>query len=149
MLYHYVLNTKDEFKRELIKDGPLYTSYFIYEDFTWFFTYWPEQAYNYQWGSLQGGHAVVLIGWESSCTYHGEKIRIPGQNDAVRQRSSSESVLYHGECWHLRNTWGDEWGDKGYFRMVDDMLTGPEGYHLHIASAAADGPKTVQEKATV
>lgn len=147
--YHYVLNTKDEFKRELIKDGPLYTSYFIYEDFTWFFTYWPEQAYNYQWGSLQGGHAVVLIGWESSCTYHGEKIRIPGQNDAVRQRSSSESVLYHGECWHLRNTWGDEWGDKGYFRMVDDMLTGPEGYHLHIASAAADGPKTVQEKATV
>ena len=48
--YHYVLNTKelelvmpwssgtvsyafqDEFKRELIKDGPLYTSYFIYED---------------------------------------------------------------------------------------------------------------------
>lgn len=140
--YHYVLNHKDAFKEEILKDGPLYTSFFVYEDFTWFFTFWPEQAYNYQWGAMQGGHAVVLIGWESDCIYHGDKIRIPGDSDPIRQKSSVTSQTNRGECWHLRNTWGDEWGDKGYFRFVDDMLTGPEGYHIHIASAAADGPKS-------
>lgn len=140
--YHYVLNHKDAFKEEILKDGPLYTSFFVYEDFTWFFTFWPEQTYNYQWGAMQGGHAVVLIGWESDCIYHGDKIRIPGDSDPIRQKSSVTSQTNRGECWHLRNTWGDEWGDKGYFRFVDDMLTGPEGYHIHIASAAADGPKS-------
>eukprot|EP00928_Gymnodinium_smaydae_P014360 TRINITY_DN15241_c0_g1_i2.p1 TRINITY_DN15241_c0_g1~~TRINITY_DN15241_c0_g1_i2.p1 ORF type:complete len:303 (-),score=71.14 TRINITY_DN15241_c0_g1_i2:123-983(-) len=45
-----------------------------------------------------------------------------------------------GECWVMRNTWGDRWADGGYFRMATDQLTGPEGLHVHIASAAADGP---------
>eukprot|EP00439_Symbiodinium_sp_Y106_P017111 s7905_g2.t1 len=74
-----------------------------------------------------------------------DKIAIPGDNDPVqRSPGSSRRRQSTGECWHLRNTWGDEWGDKGYFRFLDDMLTGPPGYHLHIASAAADGPKSVE-----
>jgi len=142
---HYpVVNHKDDFKRELLK-GPFYTSFYVYEDFTWFFAKWPEEAYNYQWGAMQGGHAVVLIGWESKCIYHGDKIQIPGESDPIRQRSSVNGQKNTAECWHLRNTWGDEWGDKGYFRFLDDMLTGPEGYNIHIASAAADGPKSVKE----
>lgn len=143
--YHYIVNQKDVFKMEIYNDGPFYTSYYVYEDFTWFFQFWPEHGYNYQWGAMQGGHAVVLIGWESSCHYHGDKIAIPGDNDPVqRSPGSSRRRQSTGECWHLRNTWGDEWGDKGYFRFLDDMLTGPPGYHLHIASAAADGPKSVE-----
>jgi len=143
--YHYIVNQKDVFKMEIFNDGPFYTSFYVYEDFTWFFQFWPEDGYNYQWGAMQGGHAVVLIGWESSCHYHGDKIAIPGDNDPVRQNTdSSRRRQSTGECWHLRNTWGDEWGDKGYFRFADDMLTGPPGYHIHIASAAADGPKSVE-----
>lgn len=143
--YHYIVNQKDVFKMEIYNDGPFYTSYYVYEDFTWFFQFWPEHGYNYQWGAMQGGHAVVLVGWESSCQYHGDKIAIPGDNDPVqRSPGSSRRRQSTGECWHLRNTWGDEWGDKGYFRFLDDMLTGPPGYHLHIASAAADGPKSVE-----
>ncbi|CAE7584855.1 ETFDH [Symbiodinium sp. CCMP2456] len=63
--YHYIVNQKDVFKMEIYNDGPFYTSYYVYEDFTWFFQFWPEHGYNYQWGAMQGGHAVVLIGWES------------------------------------------------------------------------------------
>eukprot|EP00439_Symbiodinium_sp_Y106_P015872 s5057_g2.t1 len=71
--YHYIVNQKDVFKMEIYNDGPFYTSYYVYEDFTWFFQFWPEHGYNYQWGAMQGGHAVVLIGWESSCHYHGDR----------------------------------------------------------------------------
>jgi len=149
--YHYIPNSKDKFKEELYQEGPFYTSFYVYEDFPWFFRFWPAQAYNRQWGQNLGGHAVVLIGWEASCVYHngpsllqledstglqGRAARHHAQSTTSRRRTST------AECWHLRNTWGRGWADEGYFRMKDDMLTGPEGAHVHIASAAGDGPKS-------
>eukprot|EP00931_Biecheleriopsis_adriatica_P004075 TRINITY_DN105798_c0_g1_i1.p1 TRINITY_DN105798_c0_g1~~TRINITY_DN105798_c0_g1_i1.p1 ORF type:complete len:846 (-),score=159.33 TRINITY_DN105798_c0_g1_i1:72-2609(-) len=141
--YHYLFNTKDHFKQELYNDGPFYTSYYVYEDFTWFFEYYPQDGYNYQWGSNQGGHAVVLIGWDGNCRYHGDKLAIPKPNDPVKSGpDGSRRRTRTGQCWHLRNSWGDQWGDGGYFRVEEDMLTGEPGYTIHIASAAGDGPRS-------
>jgi len=181
--FHYMWNYKDTFKWELYNFGPFYTSFYVYEDFTWFFENFPTEGYNYQWGGQMGGHAVVAIGWEANCDYHvgtsllqtaeqgeeeamkkpfvfkpsrrppdGERAGILLEEEAdasadhryerLRRRASSDSRrrTAQGECWLLRNTWGAEWGDSGYFRMRDAMLTGADGTHLHIASAAADGP---------
>jgi len=141
--YHYIDNTKEQFKHELYYEGPFYTSFHIYEDFVWFFTHFPQDAYNFQWGVNQGGHAVVLIGWKSDCTYHGDKATLlsaslhtvmPAETAETSRRRTSKS-----ECWELRNSWTDLWADEGYFHIVDDMLTGAAGANIHIASAAGDG----------
>jgi len=165
--YHYISNTRDAFRSELYNDGPFYTSYHVYEDFTWFFNNYPKEAYNLQWGQNMGGHAVVIIGWEASCTYHdgdysassgallastgGDASGAGSRSSGARRLMRARAALHRqharasrrrtstGPCWHLRNTWGAEWADGGYFRMHEDMLTGPEGKSLHIASAAGDG----------
>lgn len=127
--YHYIDNTAQHFKQELYSDGPFYTSFYVYEDFNWFFdNFVTTHAYTYQWGESLGGHAVVLVGWSGSCTCH----EATGPSISRRRRTAV------GPCWELRNSWGTGWADGGYFRMGLDMLTGPEGAHVHIASAAGD-----------
>jgi C1A family cysteine protease len=56
----------------------------VYEDF---YSY-TGGVYSHVTGSDQGGHFVVLVGW----------------NDAL-------------DCWIARNSWGTDWGEGGYFMI--------------------------------
>ena len=46
-------------------------------------------VYEHVTGSLAGGHFVVVVGW----------------NDDL-------------DCWICKNSWGDSWGENGYFRIL-------------------------------
>ena len=70
--------------------GPVSTGMIVYPDFYTF------DAKNdiYEWnkvGPVVGGHAVEIVGW---------------------------GVDNNKSYWIIKNSWGDKWGDNGYFKMI-------------------------------
>lgn len=115
--------------------GPVATGMVVYSDFYEF------DAKNdvYEWngkGKPVGGHAIEIVGWGVK---NGKKF------------------------WWIRNSWGEKWGDGGFFRMArgnntckieENVITGvpdffyPEGYHLANPSnfVWAENPKAIEER---
>lgn len=83
-------------KKEIYNKGPVVSSFLVYNDF---FDFWNNQASNPDavyicdpTSGNDGGHAIVIVGW--------------GIN--------SKGIHY----WLIRNSWGDQEGDGGYFKMA-------------------------------
>lgn len=75
---HGVVNLKNA-----LINGPVTVGMDVYADL---FSY-TGGVYEHVSGSLQGGHAVILVGWEDN-----------------------------NQCWIVKNSWGN-WGEDGYFRI--------------------------------
>jgi len=63
---------------------PISASFTVYEDFQSYH----GGVYEHVWGEYDGGHAIVIVGW----------------ND-------------YEQSWICKNSWGSSWGEQGYFRM--------------------------------
>jgi len=83
----------------LLTDGPMTTSINIYDDFR---DYWLHQApkgalYKRSSNALEGGHAVVIVGW--------------GYDDKTKEN-----------YWEIRNSWGSGGWSSGYFKVPFSTL---------------------------
>ena len=76
-------------RKEIYKWGPCTSGMIVYQDFI----DWNGLGiYKYDGISQRiGGHAIVLMGWGE---YNNKKY------------------------WIVRNSWGNDWGDKGYFKIL-------------------------------
>ena len=86
--WHWVATTApsvEALKGALYAYGPLVTTMDVYSDF---FSY-RTGVYSYVTGPYQGGHAVLLVGY----------------NDT-------------GKYFIAKNSWGDGWGEAGYFKIA-------------------------------
>ena len=79
-------------KQGLNTYGPLVVTMNVYQDFF----YYTSGVYKYVSGSLAGGHAVELIGYNDS-----------------------------GQYFVVKNSWGTDWGEQGYFEIAYSELTSP------------------------
>jgi len=88
----YVASTDPEvatLKAALVTYGPLVTTMMVYSDFM----YYSSGVYAYTSGSLEGGHAVILVGYDDG-----------------------------GQYFIVKNSWGTGWGESGYFRIAYSEL---------------------------
>jgi hypothetical protein len=81
--------TVDMLKNALNTYGPLTTTMDVYEDFY----HYISGAYSYVSGSYQGGHAILLVGYDDA-----------------------------GQYFIVKNSWGSGWGEAGYFRIAYSEL---------------------------
>ena len=91
--YYSIMNNEEQIRLEIRKWGPVVASMEVYPDF---YTFNDTNAnVIYEWDGKYkqvGGHAVEIVGWGVD---------------------KDNGMAY----WQIKNSWGPEWGDKGYFRM--------------------------------
>jgi hypothetical protein len=90
--YGSVSATVSAIKDALVNYGPLVTTFAVYADF---FSY-NGGVYSYTSGTYQGGHAVLIIGYDDA-----------------------------NQCFIVKNSWGTGWGEAGYFRIAYSQMSSP------------------------
>jgi C1A family cysteine protease len=80
----------DAIKNALNTYGPLVTTMDVYSDFF----YYSGGIYQYTSGSYQGGHAILIVGYDDT-----------------------------GQYFIVKNSWGGSWGESGYFRIAYSQLS--------------------------
>lgn len=87
--------TIENIQRDIMEYGSVSISFIVYTDFTEFFAKNPKGVYRRNPSSYaRGGHAVKAIGW------------------GVTEDASKTPY------WIIANSWGESWGDNGYFKIV-------------------------------
>jgi C1A family cysteine protease len=87
----------DSIKNALTTYGPLVTTMDVYGDF---FSY-RSGVYEYVSGTYQGGHAILIVGYQDDPSVHG------------------------GGYFIVKNSWGTGWGEAGYFRISYSQASSP------------------------
>jgi hypothetical protein len=95
----------EDIKEEIFLRGPVTTGFMVFKDFQ----DWPSGSSWYQGktgliyaspkggaGDVDGGHAVVIVGWGMDTYTDGSPL----------------------PYWIIRNSWDTTWGDKGYFKAA-------------------------------
>jgi C1A family cysteine protease len=106
--------TADAIKNALFTNGPLVTTMQVYADF---YSY-TSGVYTYTSGALEGGHAILIVGYTDDSS-------VPG-----------------GGYFIVKNSWGTAWGMSGYFEIAYSELTDVVqfGYYTISYNAAAPTP---------
>jgi C1A family cysteine protease len=76
--------------RNALTHGPLATTMDVYADF---FSY-TGGIYSYTIGAYQGGHAVLIVGYDDA-----------------------------NKCFIVKNSWGTGWGDSGFFKIAYSQIS--------------------------
>jgi len=81
---YHTYTTVEAIKQEIYTNGPIQTGFMVYSDFM----HYKSGVYKHTSGTLEGGHAVKIVGW-------GEDAGTP--------------------YWIIANSWGPAWGLDGFF----------------------------------
>jgi len=107
-------DTITNIQRDIMNYGSVSVSFIVYTDFVSFFSKNPKGIYKKTPGATaRGGHAVKAVGW--------------GVSD------DSTKTPY----WIIANSWGEDFGDNGYFKIV----RGQDDSNIESRAVTAGVPK--------
>jgi C1A family cysteine protease len=79
---------REQMKRWLAEEGPLVTTFAVYEDFVAYWNGGASGVYHHVTGQYKGGHAVLVVGYDNNQS-----------------------------CWICKNSWQSGHGGDGFFRI--------------------------------
>jgi parallel beta-helix repeat protein len=83
--YQWIAGNVSSYKAAIM-EGPISSSYLIYEDFN----NYSSGCYEHLWGAFDAGHSITIVGWD-------------------------DSMCDGAGAWICKNSWGGNWGVAGYF----------------------------------
>ena len=86
----WIPNEENAIKQALIEHGPLVICMLVRPDFS----YYTGGIYKPQWGDVNGGHVITIVGYNDS-----------------------------QHCYLIKNSWGPKWGEDGWIRVDYDAHT--------------------------
>jgi hypothetical protein len=93
--YTRVSQTVSALKGALYTRGPVNVGMMVYSDFS----YYNGGIYEYTYGQREGGHAVLIVGFDDD-----------------------------QQCFIVKNSWGTNWGENGFFRIAYSQVDGVVGF---------------------
>lgn len=87
--WSWVTQTVDSLKAA-IYENPISAAYYVYADFF----HYTGGVYEYVYGDFEGGHAILIVGWDDA-----------------------------EQCFIVKNSWGTGWGESGYFRIAYSQVS--------------------------
>ena len=112
--WYYVATTSPSvsaIKTALTAYGPLVTTMAVYYDF---YSY-KSGVYEYTTGALQGYHAILIVGFQDDTSVNG------------------------GGYFIVKNSWGTDWGEAGYFKIAYNQLTSKAEFGEYTIAYIASG----------
>lgn len=92
--WSWVIHSVDDLKAA-IYENPISGAFNVYADFY----YYTGGVYEHVSGDLEGGHAIVIVGWDDA-----------------------------EQCFIVKNSWGTGWGESGYFRIAYSQVLNEVGF---------------------
>jgi len=94
----YAINGPINMQKDMLMNGPIQIGFLVYPSFM---NYKSGVYYTHIWEFMPlGGHAVKVLGWglQNVTFLHFWHFQVP--------------------YWTVANSWGSEWGEEGYFRIL-------------------------------
>jgi len=114
--FHKIKANITQIQSALVQYGPLPATMLCYEDF---YPNYTGGVYEYTYGDLVFGHCITIVGYNDSW--------------------GDEDEGY----WIVKNSWGTEWGEDGWFRIKYGECEMEKGVHYYIGpNYPADKPET-------